>query len=517
MKENERKERLNKEEGRTTYNDDGERISHSNALRRLAGVTQVINATEGEVYHNRLTHTIKVSRIARLIAQNLLESNQKEALEKIGGLDVSVVEAAALAHDIGHPPFGHCGEQELNRLVLYHGWGIKDPEKEKIADIVRERIDGFEGNAQSFRVVTKLAPRHTSWPGLNLTRATLNGMLKYPWLRSQAHSKKYGAYYTEETNFNWARSASDLVPEQRTLEAEIMDWSDDVAYATHDLEDFYRAGLIDLDRIAYYFELLRDKERLAQVRTNAELAELRNIMELSELSDNAELKQLHQKAEQAQLREKAELAQLSEKVEKEVQRYRHEFIDFINSLDPKVVGRKPEATLRLLIDLMPFRSTFAGTLAEQNVIREVFSGLIENYIAKFNIRDGKIALKENIRFEVEIFKQFTIYFVIQSRALQTQQHGEEKIIRYIFECYYDAAKKIQFSDDKYEKRSSILPPDFHEILKAEIALNERNFPPDLLRARVVADVISRMTDEDALRMYQRLSGNTPGSIFDRIT
>jgi dGTPase len=214
---------------RTAGQRDRDRILYASALRRLAGVTQVVAPTEGLIFHNRLTHTLKVGQIGRRLAEKLCEE-QPQLLNAVGGLDPEVVEAAALAHDLGHPPFGHVVEDELNQLVSESGV-----------------YDGFEGNAQSFRVIAKLARRHESFEGLNLTRATLNAVLKYPWFRTP-DKKKWGAYYTESTEFNWARQ---LYPgdAHKSAEAELMDWADDVAYSVHDVEDFYRAGLIPVDRM----------------------------------------------------------------------------------------------------------------------------------------------------------------------------------------------------------------------------------------------------------------------------
>jgi dGTPase len=170
--------------------------------------------------HNRLTHTLKVAQVARRLAKRL-------------GLDVDGQEtaaAAALGHDLGHPPFGHIAEQELNKLA--DDWG------------------GFEGNAQSFRIVNTLALRDADYRGLNLMGRTMNGMLKYPWLKDpdvEAKSDKWGAYDHEGLAFEFARRGCS--PDTRSVEAEIMDWSDDVTYAVHDLEDFHRVGLIPLERL----------------------------------------------------------------------------------------------------------------------------------------------------------------------------------------------------------------------------------------------------------------------------
>ncbi len=144
------------------------------------------------------------------------------------GIDPEVVEAAALAHDLGHPPFGHAGEKELNRLVL------------------EQKGDGYEGNAQSFRILVRLACRWAEWPGLNLTRATLNATIKYPrfWKKGIA---KWNVYLPEKDDFDFVRMDG---PSDKSAEAQLMELADDIAYSVHDLEDSYRAGLVPpLDRL----------------------------------------------------------------------------------------------------------------------------------------------------------------------------------------------------------------------------------------------------------------------------
>ena len=217
---------------RNPFQRDRDRILYTSAFRRLAWVTQVVSSWEGEPFHNRLTHTLEVAQIGRRLAEKLLNEQPE-----IGGVDPEVVEAAALAHDLGHPPFGHAAERELDQLMRDAG-----------------APDGFEGNAQTFRILTRLAIRSTDFDGLNLCRATLNAVLKYPWHRQTSPERRYqkwGAYGAESDEFEWVRG-----PEPRDTrkcaEAELMDFADDIAYAVHDVEDFYRVGLIPLDRLARY-------------------------------------------------------------------------------------------------------------------------------------------------------------------------------------------------------------------------------------------------------------------------
>jgi dGTPase len=145
---------------RTRAQRDRDRLLYSSALRRLAEVTQVVSPGSGFVFHNRLTHTLQVAQVGRRLAERLTRLQPKEVAAS-EGLDPDVVEAACLAHDLGHPPFGHIAEEVLN-------------EEAKLAG-------GFEGNAQSFRIVTKLAFRSQKYGGLDLSRASLAAILKYPW------------------------------------------------------------------------------------------------------------------------------------------------------------------------------------------------------------------------------------------------------------------------------------------------------------------------------------------------
>lgn len=192
-------------------------------------------AGEPGTYHNRLTHSLAVARIGRAVADALLTQPNSAVLTKAADvLDPTVVEAACLAHDLGHPPFAHVGEAELDRLLIAAGVA-----------------DGFEANAQSFRVVCTLPNGESGEPGLNLTRATLAAILKYPWLRdgSSGHPRKWGAYASEADDLAWARAHlphSDCHP---TLEAQVMDWADLVAYAALDFEDFVRAGSLPLAQL----------------------------------------------------------------------------------------------------------------------------------------------------------------------------------------------------------------------------------------------------------------------------
>lgn len=426
-------------EYRTSYERDADRILYSSAFRRLSGVTQVVSADETQLFHNRLTHSLKVAQVAKRLSQRLVRKFPDE-VEEAGGLAPTSVEAAALAHDLGHPPFGHIAEAELMRLCT-------DDEED-------EGIDGFEGNAQSLRIVTKLSVRPGGSRGLNLTRRTLRGILKYPWLRAEESTgdypdryKKWGAYQSEKKDMDFALEHGPDAG-KKSLEAQVMDFADDITYAIHDLEDFYKAGLTPLFRLQQR-EDSRERERFLV-------------------------------AAQAQLSKHKEY-------------------------DP---NRAADLFREIMVDRIDIPGPYSGRDSDRAKVMETTSMLITDVVEQLRVKpNGDLGIPDDTWLEVNLLKQLTWCYVINSPDLATIQEGQRLVIREIFEHLLEWAGR--------EKDHNRLPTRLAELINAEdeddggvCAGSEAK-----QRMRAVADYIASLTEPQAVEMHRRLHGSGRSSVL----
>ena len=338
---------------------------YSSAFRRLGEVTQVVSPLSGHVVHNRLTHSLRVAQVGRRLAEKLL----KRLRDAESVLDPDVVECACLAHDLGHPPFGHCSEEKINDLAKDFG--------------------GFEGNAQSFRILTELAYRSEDYRGLDLTRASLAAVLKYPWLKggNSQYPKKWGAYQSERRDFDFALE-NGPGPNIRTVEAELMDWADDVTYAVHDIEDFYRAGRVPLNLLAKVRDT-RERQRF--------------------------------------------FADVFER--------RRDKPSFVNNQDAL-----KEAFTDVML-LFPIEDAYTGERSHRAALRSFTGTLIGRYINAISLDKTNgtwsVTRDASLEMEVNMFKELIWTYIIEAPSLATQQHGQRSIIEDLFEIYGTAAEKEQ--------------------------------------------------------------------------
>lgn len=399
---------------RRQFERDRDRILYCSAFHRLAGVTQIVRAGELDIFHTRQQHTYKVAQIGRRLAEHI--QRQQPDLVPMHGLDSEVVEAACLAHDLGHPPFGHAAEKELDSLVTKPSLAGCD-DKDCAAD-------GYEGNAQTFRILTKLAVRFgKDRPGLDLTRATLAATLKYPWTRNRsidARARKWSAYETENRQFAWAREG--CRGDFKTAEAEVMDWADDIAYSVHDLEDFHRVGIIQWADI---------------------VSERRGTL-------------LIESAVKAWRKEPDAPADATSRLGSALQRIRRKLTLF------------PAVT----------ESPYDGSREQRRQIRNFSSALIGPYVRAARLAEtlqGRALVIERLAAdEVRLLKFFARHYVIGLPALHAQQFGQRRIVRELFAIFLSEGKA---------SGSKLIPARFRYIWE-----DHSGDPPARLAADCVASL-----------------------------
>jgi dGTPase len=398
--------------------------------------------------------------ISREIAEHLVRkaSNDSELaslIEAAGGLDVTACEAAGLAHDLGHPPFGHAGEFELNRLLRARG--------------VQE---GFEGNAQSFRIVCRL-DRHDYRAGLDLTNVTLAGILKYPWVRQadedandHAEQSKFGAYLSEHEFLKRARIAvlpsipykerhSPNEKPPQTLEASVMDLADDIAYSIHDLEDFCSQGFVDL---AAAIDKLEQYPRKSKKDT--------------------------QKEENPFAKSANKLAKFNE-----------------SQFDKEEYER---AVLRVVGLLNTINSPFSTQLKRDDQLSGELSLKIAEFFSGIVITQHEspaVSLETQLWHEMQVMKQVTKRYVIGTGRMGQLQRAQHKVVERLFMGVEDWLKS---SDD-----SALPEPLVHFLTLAGADSTTTTLTSEHYRA--IADYVCSMSDAEALLRSQWVDGReVPG-------
>ncbi|HEX6360248.1 dGTP triphosphohydrolase [Actinophytocola sp.] len=480
---------------------DRDRVVASPFFARLGGVTQVVSASGSGLLHNRLTHSLKVAQVARAIAERLrAEPAFVPLLDKLGGCDPDVVEAAGLVHDLGHPPFGHLGEQVLDRLARYR-LGLPD---------------GFEGNAQSLRIVTTTDTGGPSAVGLDLTAAVRAAVLKYPWTRMThpdphprhmsspprgaseppgepgTGSSKFSVYVTELDDMAQARAAfaGRLASWQQTVEASVMDTADDIAYAIHDLEDFHRIGVLQHAPVSAELEYW-----------------LNNALELAALDD--ERLAAHARRPGHSL----------EQLRRRMHRRDAWMVD-----DDAFVAAVARVRAELVDGLLG--TPFDGSVEAEQAVARFSSGWTVRLVDGMTVvldpptRSGHVLLAPAQWHEVQVLKFVHRRFVLLRPDLALHQRGQARLITSLVEAL------VQWLTDRYE--ANRLPrrlTDLVELAETEyraLAATDMSTligavgePPDgdvgireMARGRAVIDFVASLTDSQAAALLDALTGRS---------
>ncbi|MTE23996.1 MULTISPECIES: deoxyguanosinetriphosphate triphosphohydrolase family protein [Microbacterium] len=459
------------------YRVDLERIRFSPFFSRLSAVTQVISQTgAGLAVHNRLTHSVKVAAVARAIAVHL-STDQGEtgrAVADLGGCHPVVVQAAASAHDLGHPPFGHLGEQTLDRIAR---------EKFRLAE-------GFEGNAQTFRILTRLDEHDQPGVGLNLTAAVRAAVLKYPWLRGhgggrRGGSRKFSAYVTDVDDMRGALAAYPLIEEgQQTIECSIMDIADDIAYSLHDLDDFYRAGLLNQATISSEFRAWR-----------RDLTELRALdapaLAIANRSPGHALELLWRRLEA-----------------------RDPWI-----ADPDAFERAVAKVTEEVVDGL-LAVPFDGSLASERALAGFTSEWIAHLQASVFVtrepdaRSGHVSLDRRAWHEVAVLKFLHERFILDRPDLAVYQRGQASVLERLvdgFAAWIDDAHDVRRAPRRLIDFVDLATEDYLRVKRESPDLIDVTSEEEIRRratGRGVIDYVASLTDAQATSLDGLLVGQT---------
>lgn len=487
---------------------DLERIRFSSYFARLSDVTQVVpQSGVGPVMHNRLTHSLKVSAVARVIAANLAgaearhrafargEADADDAtgaiVAKLGGCDTVVAQAAAHAHDLGHPPFGHLGERVLDRVA-------------------RERLglpEGFEGNAQSFRILTQLDTLGRDFPGLNLTAATRAATLKYPWTRERwigvglvdlpaserprgvgvdpvTGAEKFSVYALDVASMEQALAAFPAIGANvQTVECAVMDLADDIAYAVHDLDDFTRAGVLQQAAVGGEFRAWLGHAAALAAAPQGELETRRTAPGVS-----LELLWRRLQLKDAWIADRDAFAAAVQRVSDDME----------------------ESLLAI-----PYDGGIASERAVSGFTRRWIERLRTSIVVEEHphVRSGHVRLNQRAWHEVMVLKFVHAYFVLERPELGQPQRGMARIVEGLalgFDAWLGdpddasrAPRRLLEWVDEATEATFALRADRPELLQGDTsdpALRRQG------RARAILDYVSSLSDQQAVTAHRALSG-----------
>lgn len=400
---------------RSPFERDRARVLHSAALRRLGAKTQVVDPDTDDFVRTRLTHSLEVAQIGREVGRML-------------GCDPDVVDAACLSHDLGHPPFGHNGETALDKLAADAG--------------------GFEGNAQTLRLLTRIEPkvmRHDGGSaGLNLTRASLDATCKYPWGYADAPprpdgrpNRKFGVYADDLPVFTWFRAGAleaGAAPTQKCIEAQVMDLADDISYSVHDVEDAVFGGHVQLDDLKNPStrEILFEKTRQWYLpgaddsTLDAALNRLENL---------------------------------------------ERWVPFMSGT------RSSHASFKALTSKLIGR--FAASA--MNATRDVYG---DGYLTRYS---AQLVVPQETEHEIAVLKGIATTFVMTSRDAQPHYENQKEILEFLVAALLDNPEYLE--------------PVFAADLR-ELGRND-----DVAKLRLVIDQVACLTDRSALALFKRITGS----------
>lgn len=520
-------------DNRSPFAKDRDRLLYTSALRRLDGKSQVVGSTEIGPFHTRLTHSLKVAQLGRRLAEQIRNSTGARITGSapIAAPDPDLVEFACLAHDIGHPPFGHAGESELHkttdRLVseIFRRPGQDTSHAETAAKLA---LGGFEGNPQTLRILTRLSHKWLDsdgkapadfpedWFGLDLTAASIDAVAKTPIARTSQDQPKWGAYGQEVDEcsdygtLKWARHQLQVPAgrmAKKSFECQLMDWCDDVTYAVHDVEDFYLIGMIPLDRI------FLDPATTQSIvpRPSQSNSEVTRSSPAAASTASGGKYTAHPTEEWERFRAYV----LKKWTEEQRHRDKRDRVS-ADYLDDLRSGLLDEPDLVMGWDYAASHNM--GRRYSHYRANALIGHFVDNigYDGKPLLHEGNFLVHPDptaaqiLTDQCDLLKELIWMYVIDLPGLATQQAGQRRIIRDLLQIYAEDTK--------------LLPLHYQEMLDYEGTGCEGISGEDIsdaswrafARIRIAADYVSSLTETHAVALHKRLTGAELGGFRDLV-